>query len=241
MSAKRYLTAKKPVYHKRLSTASKGTLDFQGGPMSESECQAFEQHPLFIQALQVRANDEKGKINGLDTPSSEDFIPLIDHHLTLNTSIASIEKHLFFVRHAEAEGQAPEAPLTPAGQHSVTTLAKQFENESVDMIIASPFLRAQQTAQGLADALGQRVFTDHRLHEVGDHVNDKDLLPTIISALEDIQKSVLNNYIIVGHGHWLSVMINHLFPEVPFTGVSQLQRPHIIKVTLGPQKKTLEL
>ncbi len=37
VQAKRYLTCKNPDYYKKLSAASKATLEFQGGKMSESE------------------------------------------------------------------------------------------------------------------------------------------------------------------------------------------------------------
>src|SRR3990167_7716514 len=52
VEAKRYLAAKKPVYQQRLSSASQGTLVFQGGPMTAVECEAFETFPHFKEILQ---------------------------------------------------------------------------------------------------------------------------------------------------------------------------------------------
>src|SRR6201996_799302 len=49
--AKRYLTYKYPEYYNKLSEASKATLEFQGGRMTEAESIEFEKHPdveLFI-------------------------------------------------------------------------------------------------------------------------------------------------------------------------------------------------
>ncbi len=49
--AKRYLTYKHPEYYNALSEASKATLEFQGGRMSEEEAADFEQNPdagLFV-------------------------------------------------------------------------------------------------------------------------------------------------------------------------------------------------
>jgi 2-amino-1-hydroxyethylphosphonate dioxygenase (glycine-forming) len=73
VAAKRYLAAKKTSYIKNLSSASKGTLDFQGGPMSNDEMSNFEKHPWFKEIIQVRANDEKGKLIGLELPTPELF------------------------------------------------------------------------------------------------------------------------------------------------------------------------
>ena len=45
--AKRYLCYRKPDYYERLSSASKGTLEWQGGKMSQEEAREFEIHPDF--------------------------------------------------------------------------------------------------------------------------------------------------------------------------------------------------
>ena len=59
--AKRYLCGRDPGYYGNLSEASKTTLGFQGGPMTEEECTVFEQDVDFKNALLVRTFDEKAK------------------------------------------------------------------------------------------------------------------------------------------------------------------------------------
>ena len=81
VDAKRYLAGKKPAYYERLSTASKGTLAFQGGPMSLTEMQQFENHPYFKEILQVRVNDEKAKEIGITIPDLMYYQPRIKKHL----------------------------------------------------------------------------------------------------------------------------------------------------------------
>ena len=61
VAAKRYLCCRKPGYYDKLSKASKGTLNFQGGPMSEEEAQAFEAHPEYKDFLRLRSWDEAAK------------------------------------------------------------------------------------------------------------------------------------------------------------------------------------
>ncbi len=61
VQAKRYLTFKYPEYLENLSEASKKTLEFQGGRMTEEEALAFEKGSLFEASIQLRKWDEKAK------------------------------------------------------------------------------------------------------------------------------------------------------------------------------------
>jgi 2-amino-1-hydroxyethylphosphonate dioxygenase (glycine-forming) len=77
VQAKRYLTAVRPEYYERLSDASKQTLASQGGPMSTSEVVDFDQDPLRIEKLRLRAWDEAAKIPGLAVPPLDSYRPLL--------------------------------------------------------------------------------------------------------------------------------------------------------------------
>jgi 2-amino-1-hydroxyethylphosphonate dioxygenase (glycine-forming) len=61
VQAKRYLTYRYPEYYAGLSEASKKTLAFQGGVMTESEAEAFENNPLFETSIRLRKWDELAK------------------------------------------------------------------------------------------------------------------------------------------------------------------------------------
>lgn len=61
VAAKRYLTWSDSAYYDTLSEASKQTLTFQGGPMTEEEALAFRKDPLFSQYIQLRIWDDMGK------------------------------------------------------------------------------------------------------------------------------------------------------------------------------------
>ena len=61
VQAKRYLTLRQPGYYDLLSEASIRTLGYQGGVMSESEADAFEQAPLCQLSLRMRVWDEQAK------------------------------------------------------------------------------------------------------------------------------------------------------------------------------------
>lgn len=80
VDAKRYLAGKKPSYFVRLSEASRGTLNFQGGAMSDTERLLFEKHRYFKEILQVRINDEKAKRIDLRVPDLDYYRPYIQEH-----------------------------------------------------------------------------------------------------------------------------------------------------------------
>ncbi|WNN41704.1 HDIG domain-containing protein [Pseudomonas inefficax] len=65
VEAKRYLTLRQPGYYQRLSEASRRTLEYQGGVMSEGEADVFERDPLFEVSLRMREWDEMAKEIGV--------------------------------------------------------------------------------------------------------------------------------------------------------------------------------
>jgi putative nucleotidyltransferase with HDIG domain len=81
VEAKRYLTARDPAYYAQLSTASKKTLEYQGGPMTADEAAAFEQYPLFTLIIQMRKWDEQAKIEHKPLPDLQHYRRMILRHL----------------------------------------------------------------------------------------------------------------------------------------------------------------
>ncbi len=82
VEAKRYLTVRDPAYYVQLSDASKRTLEYQGGPMSEEEAAAFEQYPLFGLIIKMRTWDEAAKIGNKPLPDLEHYRQMMLKHLT---------------------------------------------------------------------------------------------------------------------------------------------------------------
>jgi predicted HD phosphohydrolase len=81
VEAKRYLACRKSGYYARLSEASRGTLRFQGGPMSEAEATLFEADPLFAAKVRLRSWDEAAKESDWQVPGLETYAGLIRAHL----------------------------------------------------------------------------------------------------------------------------------------------------------------
>ncbi|MEK1939809.1 MAG: phosphohistidine phosphatase SixA [Pseudomonas sp.] len=67
---------------------------------------------------------------------------------------------LWLLRHGEAFPEAPtdaERPLTPHGREEVLRSAVQLEGRPIAAILASPYLRAQQSAELVRKAIGFRA------------------------------------------------------------------------------------
>jgi phosphonate degradation associated HDIG domain protein len=75
--AKRWLCTREPEYHERLSGASRATLIAQGGLLSDEECERFEAHPGFNDAVALRTWDDAGKIEVLNVGELRDWEPLV--------------------------------------------------------------------------------------------------------------------------------------------------------------------
>lgn len=74
---------------------------------------------------------------------------------------------VYLVRHAEAEEGDPDdlRQLTAAGRAAAAALGQQLANEGIrpDAILTSPLLRARQTGEEIARALGIQSEADDRL------------------------------------------------------------------------------
>jgi len=83
------------------------------------------------------------------------------------------------VRHGEVHnpegvlyGRLPEFHLSDLGRRMAAQMARHFEQQrdegaDIRLLVASPLIRAQETAQPLADALGLAITTDERIIEAG--------------------------------------------------------------------------
>jgi phosphohistidine phosphatase len=74
---------------------------------------------------------------------------------------------LFLVRHAEAAPGEPDdlRTLTAHGKQQARELGRRFVRKGIkpDAVISSPLLRARETAEGIASAVGVEAEQDERL------------------------------------------------------------------------------
>ena len=79
---------------------------------------------------------------------------------------------LYVARHGETEWNAQgricgrtDIPLTERGEAQAKALAEKLADKGIDLIIASPMIRARQTAAAVSQIIGIPVVTDDRLIE----------------------------------------------------------------------------
>ncbi|KIW76255.1 hypothetical protein Z517_11001 [Fonsecaea pedrosoi CBS 271.37] len=80
--AKRYLCATEDGYYNTLSDASKESLRFQGGPMSQDEVQQWRQGDWAVEKANLRRWDDGAKVVGLTVPGLETYRPLLEQVLS---------------------------------------------------------------------------------------------------------------------------------------------------------------
>lgn len=178
---------------------------------------------------------------------------------------ASDLKTIYLVRHCEATGQEPEAPLTPQGEEASIRLASYFEQQGVESIVSSPYVRAIATVRPLAEALGLEIEIDDRLKErvlsstpLEDWVakleavyadldlryeggeSSREAMARGISVLERLRNRPESRIVLVTHGALLSLMLKHYQPEIGFWEWSRLTNPDLYRLELGDSEAWFE-
>jgi 2-amino-1-hydroxyethylphosphonate dioxygenase (glycine-forming) len=87
VEAKRYLCYKNPKYLAQLSPASRGTLAWQGGPMTAAGASSFELRPAFKYILALRSWDEQAKIINADVPDLASYRSMLVDHLKRHDAV----------------------------------------------------------------------------------------------------------------------------------------------------------
>ena len=120
---------------------------------------------------------------------------------------------LYILRHGIAvepgtPGYAKDAdrPLTPEGERKLRQIAEAMEalELSFDLILASPYLRARQTAEIIAEALKAR-----KKLELSDSLTPGGSVKKLVELLNRLQLSP-ESVLLVGHEPYLSGLISLL-------------------------------
>ncbi|MBN3526715.1 histidine phosphatase family protein [Paenibacillus apiarius] len=166
-------------------------------------------------------------------------------------------KRIYLIRHCQAEGQEPQAPLTTEGVRQAEELREFLAHRGIERIVASPYLRAVSTIRPLAELLQIPVHTDARLQERVlcsynmidwlDHLKetfaDTELkyeggessreaknrgLEVIHEALGRAERSTA----IVTHGNLMSLLLNHFTHDFGFEKWERLSNPDVYELQL---------
>ena len=157
---------------------------------------------------------------------------------------------LILVRHCEATGQEPEAPLTNVGAQQAQTLADFLLGYPIDRITTSEYLLARQSMEPFASISDLPVHTDARLNErvlsaepiknwqdvVRDSFDDHDLrapggesarkvLDRAWAALDEIFAADHSMPLVVTHGNLIALVLHTLDPNFGYDGWKSLTNP----------------
>ena len=159
---------------------------------------------------------------------------------------------IILIRHCEAEGQNPEDPLTRQGERQSEILRDFLSHLPIDLVAASEYRRAGQTAKPLADTLGLEVQVDARLNEralsetpianwrevLRDSFSDPDLrgpggesarevLGRAWAGLNDVLRTGCHLPTVVTHGNLLSLVLHSLDAAFGYEGWERLSNPDV--------------
>ncbi|MCY4475015.1 MAG: histidine phosphatase family protein [Chloroflexi bacterium] len=160
--------------------------------------------------------------------------------------------NLVLVRHCQATGQEPDAPLTETGHQQAQTLADFLSDYPIDHVTTSEYLRARKSIEPFASISDLPVHTDLRLNErtlsyeplenwqdvVRDSFDDLDLcapggesarkvLARAWAALNEIIAAGHSLPLVVTHGNLMALVLHSLDGTFGFEGWRSLSNPDV--------------
>lgn len=183
-----------------------------------------------------------------------------------------METIIYFVRHAHSEfdiHNEERRELSEKGWRDAERVTNLLKGENINLVYSSPYVRAIQTVQSIADYVKTTVQTDPRLREGwladedvvfedpdqalrtafenphfrykgGESV--KDLQQRAVSALQDILHQHQGNRIALGtHGYIFTSIMNYYETTYNYDFWSKTTKPDIYKATFeGNTYKKIE-
>ncbi|MGI2327970.1 histidine phosphatase family protein [Planococcus sp. YIM B11945] len=164
-----------------------------------------------------------------------------------------MKRTIYLVRHCQAAGQPPEAELTDKGRAQAIELIDFFKDRSVEHIISSPFLRAIQTGDPLANSLGMNIEIDGRLAERVLSLADlPDWMKRLEASFEDLElklpggesgsqatergmavlENAPNQTILITHGNMMGLLLKRIIGNYGFEEWKQLSNPDVYEVAI---------
>lgn len=172
--------------------------------------------------------------------------------------------NLYFVRHAHSTYTPNELkrPLSEKGKVDAQKITRNLKDENIDYVISSPFKRAVQTVEGVAQIIGKEViiendFKERKLSE--GPVEDFQLAVTRVwedptFSLEGGESNVIaqkrgvkvtlkvlgryegKNIAVGTHGNIMVLIMNYFDKNYGFKFWKELDMPDIYKLTFDKAK-----
>lgn len=172
---------------------------------------------------------------------------------------------VYLVRHCQATGQEPDAPLTETGKQQAITLADWFGRVPIGRIISSPFTRAYQSIMPLSERLGLTVEVDERLIErvlspvpldnwrkrLAETFVDLDLsfeggessrtaMTRGVAVVHQAMEGTANSVIIVTHGNLMALILKYFDKQIGYVEWENLRNPDMYRVKFSSEGISIE-
>ncbi|QKQ75924.1 histidine phosphatase family protein [Nostoc sp. TCL240-02] len=164
-------------------------------------------------------------------------------------------KTLYIVRHCQAVGQEPNAPLTSEGHFQAIALADLLFSFGIERVISSPFMRAYQSIAPLAERLGISIEIDNRLTErvlcptplddwrerLAESFTNLDLyldggessrsaMARGIAVIDEVLQQKTSITAIVTHGNLMAMILKHFDDRIGYAEWEKLSNPDVYRV-----------
>jgi len=174
-------------------------------------------------------------------------------------------KTVYLVRHASAEGQPIDAPLTEQGRKQALALVEFFRQKEIDLIFSSPYKRAIDTIKPLSDSKKIKIIEDSRLGErvlstvsfedwrdkLKQSFDDFDLvfeggeshttgMERAKCLLEDILCSKDENILLVSHGNMTTLLMRYFNESFGYDCLMELTNPDVFELVVSDEKTILK-
>jgi 2,3-bisphosphoglycerate-dependent phosphoglycerate mutase len=172
---------------------------------------------------------------------------------------------LYLVRHCQATGQEPDAPLTEIGQQQAIALAGWLSDVSIGRIISSPFVRAYQSILPLSEHLGLTIEVDDRLVErllspvpldnwrqrlaetfidldlsFGEGESSRTAMMRGVSVINQAMQQTTDPVAFVTHGNLMTLILKYFDERVGYAEWESLQNPDVYCIQFSGKKACTE-
>ena len=172
--------------------------------------------------------------------------------------------NLYFVRHAHSNYSADELgrPLSEQGFVDAKQITNLLKQENIDVVVSSPYKRAIQTVEGVAqylekeivmmDAFKERILSEQPVADFNEAMlqvwsdfdfsfprgesNDQAQARGVRTTKEILGKYEGQNIAIGTHGNIMVLIMNYFDPIYDFSFWEQLEMPDIYQLTFYEQQ-----
>jgi 2,3-bisphosphoglycerate-dependent phosphoglycerate mutase len=171
-------------------------------------------------------------------------------------------KTLYILRHCQATGQEPDAPLTSEGYLQAIALSNLLFGFGIERVISSPFTRAYQSMAPLAERLGLSIETDNRLAErvlcatpladwrerLAQSFTNLDLCldggessrNAMARGINEALQQKVETMAIVTHGNIMALILKHFDDRIGFAEWQKLTNPDVYRLQFVNDGTNLE-